>query len=284
MKEHRRNEVGGLFSNSLIQICLIVWAIVELSPMLWLFISSFKPLGEVRDVLALPSHLSLENYDFARLQEANVTMGIYLRNSAIVSAISLSILVLVSMLAGYAIAKLKVIGKNVIIILLIGLIGIPIHSLIIPVFYFFNSLNMLDNLWALILPYVAFNAPFATLILQAFFRQFPDELIESAKIDGCSNIRAFFSIVLPMSMGAVSTVAILNFVYIWNEFLFALVMLRRNDVKTIPVGLMNFKGEYLIQWGPMFAGLTIAIIPTIIFYFIFHKNLLKGISIGAIKG
>lgn len=284
MRKFKRNEFGGFLSNSFIQICLIIWATVELFPILWLFMSSFKPPGEIRKVFALPTSLYTGNYDFDKFREGGITIGIYLRNSAIVASLSLLILTIVVLLAAYGIAKLKVTGKNVIIILLLGLVGVPVHSLMIPIFYFFNKLNMLDNIWGLVLPYVAFHAPFSTLILQSYFKQFPDELIEAAKIDGCSNIRAFFTVVLPVSLGAVSAVTILNFTYIWNEFLFALVMMRHNASKTLPVGLMNFKGQYLIEWGPMMAGLVVAIIPTTIFYFIFHRNLIKGISVGAVKG
>ena len=285
MGKFKRNEFGGLFNNSAILVFLCVWVIVQMYPVVWLFLSSFKPSTEVRaKIFALPRSLYLENYNFAAFNKMNITLHIYIKNSALVAVASLGILMVISVLAAYGIAKLKVIGKNILIIVLLGLLGVPTHALMIPIFYFFSKLRLLDKLLGLILPYAAFNAPFAILVLQSYFRQFPDELIDAAKIDGCGKLMTFLYVVMPISIGAISSVTILSFIAIWNEFLFALVMMRDNAAKTLPVGLMGFKGRYVVQWGPMMAALVIALIPTIIVYFIFHKNLMKGISVGAIKG
>jgi raffinose/stachyose/melibiose transport system permease protein len=285
MIKFKRNEFGGLFNNSLILFVLCLWVIIQMYPVVWLFMSSFKPSTEVRaEIFALPKSFYVENYNIVALKQMGITPLIYIRNSIIVTAISLGILMVVSVLAAYGIAKLKVIGKNFIIIVLLGLMGVPTHALMIPIFYFFSKLRLIDNLLGLILPYVAFNAPFAILVLQSYFRQFPDVLIDAARIDGCGKLKTFLYVVMPISIGAISSVTILSFIAIWNEFLFALVMMRDNAVKTLPVGLMGFKGRYVVEWGPMMATLVIALIPSIIVYFIFHKNLMRGISIGAIKG
>ena len=122
------------------------------------------------------------------------------------------------------------------------------------------------------------------MLLQSFFRTFPDELIEAAKIDGCSNFKAFLKIVLPISLGAVSTVFIINFISIWNDFVLALVIMTRNDSRTLPIGIANFQGNWLTDWGPIYASLVVAIIPTILVYLIFHRNIIKGVAAGAIKG
>jgi len=281
----KSNDIGTPFVNALIIFVLCIWVIMQLYPVFWLFMSSFKPSLEVRaKIFALPRSLYLENYNFAAFNKMNITLHIYLKNSIVVAAFSLTFLTIVSVLAAYGIAKLKVIGKNIFIVAFLGLMGVPVHGLMIPIFYFFVRLHLLDNVIGLILPYTAFNVPFAVLILQSYFRQFPDDLIDAARIDGCSKRMTLFQVVIPISLGAISSVCILNFIGIWNEFLFALVMMRDNAAKTLPVGLMGFKGRYVVQWGPMMAALVIAIIPTIIFYFIFHRNLMKGISVGAIKG
>jgi raffinose/stachyose/melibiose transport system permease protein len=281
----RSNDIGGPWANGAILFALCLWAVMQLYPVFWLFMSSLKPSTEVRaKIFALPSSLYLENYNFAAFNRMNITLHIYLRNSVVVAAFSLLLLTIISVLAAYGIAKLRVIGKNALIVILLGLMGVPVHGLMIPIFYFFARLRLLDHVIGLILPYTAFNVPFAVLILQSYFRQFPDELIDAARIDGCSKRMTFFQVVMPISLGAISSVTILNFIGIWNEFLFALVMMRDNAAKTLPVGLMGFKGRYVVQWGPMMAALVIAIIPTIVFYFIFHRNLMKGVSVGAIKG
>ena len=264
---------------------LIVWAIFQIYPLIWLFYSSLKPSVDIsQTIFALPKSLYLGNYNFPVFHDRGITLGIYFKNSVIVTVITLIILVSVSLLAAYSIAKIKFPGKNILLIILIGMLGIPVHALIIPLYYFIAKMGLLNNYFGLILPYVAFNAPFSIILLQTYFRQFPDELVDAAKIDGCNNLSAFFRVVMPVSLGAISSVLIINFITVWNEFLFSLVINKNNDAKTMNVGLMLFKGQYQTDWGPLFGALVVAVVPTIIFYFIFHKNILKGVAAGAIKG
>ncbi|UCB46399.1 MAG: carbohydrate ABC transporter permease [Spirochaetota bacterium] len=285
MGKFRRNDLGGPFANTIIVIILTIWAIAQIYPVFWLFMSSLKPSNLVRArIFDLPKTLYFGNYDFKKLNEYGITVLVYLKNSVIVTSASLLLLMIVSVLAAYGIAKLELPGKDVILVILLVLIGVPVHALMIPIFYFFVRLNMINSYWGLILPYVAFNTPFAVVVLQTYFRQFPNELIDAAKIDGCGDLRAFIAVVMPISLGPVASVLVISFLAIWNEFLFALVMMRDNAAKTLPVGLMGFKGRYVVEWGPMMSALVLAIIPSIIFYFIFSKSLLKGISAGAIKG
>jgi raffinose/stachyose/melibiose transport system permease protein len=284
MGRFKRNDIGSLAPNLVVLILLSLWVIVLMYPVFWLFASSLKPSELVRaKIFQLPKTFYLGNYNFPKFNQMGVTLPIYLRNSAIVTIVSLVFLMIVTSLAGYGIAKLKVPGKNILVVVLLGLIGIPVHALMVPIFYFFVGLNLVNNLWGLILPYVAFNVPFATVVLQTYFRQFPNELIDAAKIDGCSTMDAFLRVVVPVSLGAISSVLVVSFLSIWNEFLFSLVMMRDNASKTLPVGLMGFKGRYVVEWGPMMAALVIAIVPSLLIYAIFNRNLLKGISAGAIK-
>lgn len=281
----RRYDIGTYFGKSVVQIILIIWAVLQLYPVFWLMYSSLKPSGEIRaNIFTFPKSLFLENYDFSVLAKSGITIGIYLKNSAIITVLSLILITIVSLFAGYAIAKIKFPGKNILMLLLIGLLGIPIHSLIIPLYYFIAEIGLLSNIWGLILPYTAFFSPFSVILLQAYFREFPDELIEAAKIDGCNNITAFLRVVMPLTRGAISTVLIIGFLSIWNEFMFALVINKNNIAKTIPVGLMNFKGQYYTDWGPLLAAMVVAILPPVIFYFIFHRNIIKGMTAGSIKG
>ena len=285
MSRLRKNEIGGPIANAVVLLFLGLWAVVLMYPVFWLFMSSFKPSALVRArIFDLPKSFYLNNYDFAKFDAQGITLLLYLGNSTLVTAVSLSILMVVSTLAGYGIGKLRVPGKNALVIVLLSLIGIPVHALMVPIFYFFAGLGMINNYRGLILPYVAFSVPFSTVVLQTYFRQFPNELIDAAKIDGCTTMGGFLQVVLPISLGSVSSVLVVNFLGIWNEFMFSLVMMRANDSKTLPVGLMGFKGRYQVDWGPMMAALVIAIIPSLIFYAVFNRNLLKGISAGAIKG
>jgi raffinose/stachyose/melibiose transport system permease protein len=279
----RINNVGK--SSWLIHPLLVIWAVLQLYPIFWLAISSLKPSAEIQaHIFALPKSLYLNNYNFGVFNQRGITISIYLMNSGIVTVASIVILTFVSLLAGYAMAKLSGRGKNIIIILLVGMLGIPVHSLVIPLYYFIAKAHLLSNFWGLILPYVAFYLPFSILLLQAYFREFPDEIIEAAKIDGCNKIRVFSSIVMPVSMGGISTVLIINFLNVWNEFLFSLVIMKSNEAKTLPVGLMSFRGQYNVDWGPMLAAMFLAAVPPILFYLVFHQNIIKGMTAGSLKG
>ena len=283
MIKFRKNEFG-FFGNSIIQLILIFWGIFQLFPFIWLIYSSFKPSAEIkRHILSLPKYLYLDNYNFSLFSSKGILFGTYYKNSLIIVIAVLLISTLISLFAAYAIAKIKFPGKNILLVIIIAMMGVPVHVVILPLYYYIAKLGLLSNYFGLILPYVAFNSPLAVVLLQAYFRGFPDEIIEAAKIDGCSNQRLFISIVVPISFGAISTVIILNFINIWNEFLISLVLMRNNEAKTLPVGLLGFKGVYDIDWGPMLAGLIIALLPVLLWYLIFHKNIIKGIVAGSIK-
>ena len=276
------NSRSNIFGRSSMQILLIFWGLMQIYPIFWVFTSSLKTRKEiVTNRFSLPSSLHFENFKFSESGFAIVT---YFKNSVFVTFLTVMLLIILSYIAGYAIAKLTIKGKNIIIIFLIALLGIPIYSIMVPLYIYISKLGLLNRYIGLILPYIASHSPFTILMLQAYFRQFPDELIEAAKIDGCNDISAFIRVVIPVSMGAVSTVLILNFISIWNEFLLAYLVLKDSASKTLTVGLLEFVGEYSTDWGGLFAGMTIAILPTIIFYLIFHRNIIKGVTAGAVKG
>ncbi len=281
----QKSKFGSFLGSSTLQLLLILWAFMQIIPVLWQVISSFKTTREIIvDLFALPKSFYLGNYDFTYFSEIGIKIGVYFRNSMLITLFSLAILIIVSYLAAYAIAKIRFRGKNIVVFVLIALIGVPIHALVVPLYYLISDMGLINRYLGLILPYASFFFPFTTLLLQSFFREFPDELIEAAKIDGCNNFQAFSKIVLPISMGAISTVFIINFIQMWNEFLLAYVIMKSNDSRTLPVGIVQYQGNYITEWGPLYATLVIAIIPTILVYLIFHRNIIKGVTAGAIKG
>lgn len=267
------------------QVPLIVWAVIQVYPILWTVYTSFKTTPEiVKNVWSFPVSFYLENYVRAwSTGQYGITIGTFFKNSVIVTVISLIFLSIVPALAAYSISKLRLPGRTFIIIVIVSLIAIPIHSVIIPLYYFISSLNFVNTYVGLILVYVAFNIPFSVLLLQSFFRQFPDEIIEAAKIDGANEIKTFFYCVLPNTKGAIAAVMIVAFINTWNEFLFALIIMKDSTMQTLPVGLLMFKGRYSIDWGPLMAGITCVSIPAIIFYFLFQKNIVRGMTMGSIK-
>ena len=275
-----------MFAYSTVQVVLVVWLLLQIIPVVWIYMSSLKPSLDIsQHMLSPPRSLYLENYDFAEISDSlGVTLGLYLRNSLAVVMLAVTALTVVCFLAGYAIAKVRFRGKNVVIIFLMVFLGIPAHSIVVPLYYLVADMRLLNNYLGVVFPYVALFSPFTILMLQTYFRQFPDELIDAAKIDGQGTLGTFLSVVLPSSLGAVSMVFVINFTGIWNEFLFSLVILKNNWMKTLPVGLMGFKGVYSTQWGPLFAGLVVVLTPTIVVFLVLRTRLLKGIHMGALKG
>jgi len=161
---------------------------------------------------------------------------------------------------------------------------IPIYITIVPVFIMMRSLGATDSIFGLIGPYLAFGIPFEVLVLQSFFRQIPDEIIEAAKVDGAGDWRVFFTMILPLSVPALVTVAILDAVATWNEFLFALILLNSDAHKTIPVGLLNFQGQFANNNTGLAAGILIAVVPILIAYTLLQRWIVGGLTAGSLKG
>jgi len=270
------------FYRGLIQIVLMLWGILQIYPIVLVIISSLRTTSEIiTDPLGLPKTLYLSNYIFT---EFDWPIGIFFRNSILITTFSLIGILAVACLAGYAIAKIKFDGKNIVLFVFILFLGVPIHSIVIPLYIYMRDFGLINRYLGLILPYIALNLSFSTLTLQAYFREFPDELIEAGKIDGCNNFTVFFRIVLPSNLGIFSSIAIMNFIFVWNEFVWAMIMMKNRGSKTLIVGLQEFRGLYSTDWGKIYAAMVIIILPTILVYFIFHKYIVKGIGAGAVKG
>jgi len=160
----------------------------------------------------------------------------------------------------------------------------PPQIMMIPLFNLMRSLGMLNTYQALIGPYVTLGIPLATLIMRGFFESLPREILEAAKIDGASDLRIFWRIMLPLSLPGLGAAMIINTISFWNEFLFALIFMSEEDMYTIPLGLMAFRGEFSVEWAPLAAAILIAIMPLILLITVFQKQFMRGLTAGAIKG
>ena len=270
-------------------IFLILWTILQLFPLIWMLYSSLKSNPDIfSNRFAppfLPTQIHPENYIVAWTGGfENVTTGLYLTNSIIVSSISIIFLVFISVLAGYSIARLKPKGSNFIFYFFLIMIAIPPAALLVPIYTEIRLFGLVNQYLGLILPYIGLSLPFSIVVARSFFMSFPREFEEAAKIDGCSEVATFRWIILPLSRGILAMLAIVNFPGIWNELLFALVIMQSNSMKTLGPGLMGFVGQYVTLYNYLFAGLDIAVIPLIIFYMIFQKQIVKGVLAGSIKG
>jgi len=192
--------------------------------------------------------------------------------------------VLLSAMLAFALAKLRMRFRATIMFTVFLGLTIPIYITIVPVFVMMRSIGQTDSLLGLIGPYLAFGIPFEVLVLQAFFRQLPDEILESARIDGAGEWRIFFTIILPLSTPALVTVFILDAVATWNEFLFALILLNSDENKTIPVGLLNFQGQFANNNTGLAAGILIAVLPILLAYILLQRWIVGGLTAGATKG
>lgn len=222
-----------------------------------------------------------KNYSHAWIDGS---IGRYFMNSVFVTSVSLIILILIGAMAAFVIARMRWRLSGLTLgFFLIGMM-IPVHATLLPLFIFFSKLSLTNHLLSLVLLYIAFGLPAAILILTNFFRSLPSEIEEAAAIDGCSMARIFWTMTLPMSKSAIFTVVIFSFVSIWNELLVALVFMSDSKKMTLPVGLMNFKGQYATNYAPLLAATILVIVPSIILYTIFNNRIIEGMTVGAIKG
>lgn len=265
-----------------IYIALILFAIINAYPIIWMAINSFKTEKEFAiNQLGLPKKFVLENYT-AAWDIAN--LGVLFKNSIFITLTATLLTVIVGALASYFLSRFEFrMSKLLYGFFVFGLL-IPIHATLVPMFILMKNLGLLNTPITLIFPYMAFHLPITIFILTSFMKSFPKDIEESAIMDGCGIYRIFWSIILPMSRPAIATVVILNFIYNWNEFSFALVLINDSNLQTLPLGLANFAGQFTTNYGAQMAGLTMSLIPIVIFYIIFEKNIVKGMTAGAVKG
>jgi raffinose/stachyose/melibiose transport system permease protein len=270
---------GGLGLTMVLVVAAIFW----ISPLALLVVTAVRPLADFigNGPLSWPSSFTWKNFSDA--WDIGNFASTY-RNSAILAIIKVPLGVFVSAMLGYALAKLRMkFRRTVMFSVFLGL-TIPIYITIVPVFIMMRSAGATDSIFGLIGPYLAFGIPFEVLVLQSFFRQIPDEIIEAAKVDGAGDWRIFLTVVLPLSTPALVTVAILDAVATWNEFLFALILLSSDANKTIPVGLLNFQGQFANNNTGLAAGILIAVVPILIAYTLLQRWIVGGLTAGATKG
>ncbi|MBY0012138.1 carbohydrate ABC transporter permease [Paenibacillus typhae] len=267
----------------LLQVLLILVAVTQIYPLIWLAFFSLKDNSEIfsGDVAGFPKHFLWSNYTKA-LSEGHILT--YFFNSVLVTAVSILLVLILSAMTGYAITRMNWKLSNLTMtIILLGMM-VPIHAALLPLFMVLKNAGLLNTYWALIIPYVAFGIPMAVFILGSFFKGVPRELEEAAVIDGCGIYRTFFSIILPLVRPAVSTVAIFTFLSCWNELMFAVTFINKESYQTLTVGMMSMVGTYITQWGIIGAGLMITTIPTILIYLLLNKQVQQSMIAGAIKG
>ncbi|OFW52469.1 MAG: hypothetical protein A2163_11620 [Actinobacteria bacterium RBG_13_35_12] len=267
---------------TLLYVILIIYSMSIFYPIFLMIITSLKENREIfTRPYSLPQSLNLDSY--IHLFKISHYL-IYFRNSIIITLTSLLIILALSSLISYILAKYKFIGSRFLYFYFIAGLIIPIKLGTISIIKIMLGLHVFDTLAALIIVYVAMGIPFGVFILTDFIRLIPEELSNSARIDGCSEPKIFFRIIFPLIRPALAAVAIINFIPIWNDFWFPLLLIRTDNMKTIPLATALLYGQYETNFGLIFSVLAVASLPVIIFYLIMSRQFIKGLSSGALKG
>jgi multiple sugar transport system permease protein len=268
---------------TLIFSVIAVYLFITLAPLLWVLSTSFKPNQEAISFppKLLPDAPTLDNYLFVLTDPKLVTS---LFNSLLVSIGSTGLSVAVSALGAYAFARFEFKGKNLLMSTILGLFMIPVVINIIPLYIMLANVGLLNSLLALVLTFQILIIPLNIFLLKNYFETIPKELEEAALIDGCSKLRALWHIIVPMSMPGFLIAAILSFRFSWNEFVLPIVLSNKPDVMVFQVALYQFISLYRIDWGYLTAGINIALIPVVVLMLISQKRMIRGLTLGAVRG
>ncbi len=278
----RRDGAFRVLGTPLVQAILLVNAALVLAPMVIMGFSAFKTTREIfQNPFGLPAVWRFENFSRVWVE---ARFGQYFQNSVIVTAASVAILVVLGAMASYALGRFRFRGNDLLYVYFLSGLMLPIRLAIIPLFILMRDLNLLDTLWSLILIYAASGLPSAIFILTGFFRTLPADLDNAARIDGASEWAIFTRVMLPLVRPALVIVTVYNVIPTWNDFFFPLVFIKSDHLKTLPLGMTAFFGQYYTDYATLFAGLTLAAIPVVVLYVVLSQHFIRGLTAGAVKG
>lgn len=261
-------------------LLMLLWTAI---PFYWMFATSLKHDKEIYgyDATLIPENPTLDGY-VTILRDTPYL--IYLRNSTIVAVGSTVISLIVACLGAYAIARLNFPGRALLARLLVCTYLVPASLLFIPLFAIMSALRLTDTLHGLTIAYLSGDVPFCTWLLMGYFKSVPMELEEAALVDGCNRVTALIRVILPVSLPALVVVTFFCFTRAWNEFLYAYVFTSTNAARTITTGLVNFMSADVFFWGPLMASTILSAAPPVIMFLVFQRWVVKGLTLGAVKG
>jgi multiple sugar transport system permease protein len=274
----------SIFSGKPLRILIgFILLVNGMFPALWILFTSLKTEAEltVKPITWLPHAPTIANYLRAFTDQP---LLLFLFNSFMVAILSTALTLFISVLAAYALARLQLRGRDLILSAIIAVSTFPLVTLLVPLFEIMRALGLLNTWVALILPYTVLSLPVCTLILVSFFEGIPRDLENSAMIDGCTRIGALFKVVVPLSAPGVFTAGILAFVNAWDEFLLALSFNSNPMLRTLPVGITLYQGEFAFPWPVISAALVVGIVPVAVLIVIFQERVVSGLTSGGIKG
>jgi N-acetylglucosamine transport system permease protein len=284
IKSGNEQSIGARLSGFAINILLAIWAVIVIFPMLWLLYSSLKTDQEIFfSPWVLPASPQWDNFVRA-WQDAHI--GEYFLNSFIVVLPSLALILIISAMTAYVLARFPFPGNRFLFYLFLAGMLFPVFMALIPLFFLVKDLHMLNTYQGLILVYVAVSLPFSVFFLTGFFKSLPSELHEAAIIDGANQYQVFFRIMLPLAQAGLVSIGIFNFLGMWNQYLLPVVLMTDSKRYLLTQGLafMLHQQYYKNDWSGLFAAVALIMIPTLIVYVIFQGQIQKGITVGALKG
>ncbi len=265
------------------RIISIVLSITVIYPIVFIVLVSFKNNQEFyNNIWGLPEIWRFSNYYDAWI---GANLSVYIYNSVIVSFTSVLGSAFVAAIAGYALSKMNIPKAELLLSILLMFNFVPGVAIYISLYRQLISMSLGGTLWMLILPYLAGHIPFSVYIYKKFFDSLPMELLEAARIDGSGELNTFFKVVLPLVYPATASVMVFSFIGTWGEYMWAnIASVSSVSIQTLPVGLLYFRGEYGIEWGPFSAAIIIIIVPLMLIFIYLQKYFIQGLTAGAVKG
>lgn len=283
-KESRAKDTGGdKWVGGVSHVVLAIWSIIVILPMVWTLVGSFKTTKEIfASPFGLPENWSFDNYVNAWVKN---NFGLMFLNTVIVVGVALVLVMVLGAMCAYVLARFSLPGSRVVYYLMLAGLTFPIFLAIVPLFFILQGMGLLNTLPGLIITYVAFALPFTVFFLFSFFKSLPYEIQEAAYVDGASEWRTFFQVMLPMAKPGMAAVAIMNFLGLWNQFLLPISLNTDQDNYVLSQGMANFASAagYQVDFGAMFAAVIITIVPVLIVYVMFQRQLQGSVSQGTSK-
>jgi multiple sugar transport system permease protein/raffinose/stachyose/melibiose transport system permease protein len=269
------------WKHGLLIAVLSLYTAYAAGPFLWTAVMSLRTTSEISANaygLPFPAH-----WDKFLIAWTESNYGTYFYNSVVIVVGAVLILTVVGAMGAHCLARYRFRGNRLIYFLIFSSIVLPPQITIIALFQVLVEYGLFNNRFGLMLVYVSLQLPLTIFILEGFFARLPQDLFDAAKMDGYSDFEIFWRITVPIGMPAIATTVILNFIHLWNEFLFAVVLITDEDKRTLPLGIQKFMGDRLEDIGMISTGLMIAVIPVIVFYVFFSEKLIQGMTAGAVK-
>ncbi len=268
-------------SSGLLMAVLVAYTAYATAPMLWVATMSVRTTTEISaEHYAWPNPFHWGQFRAAWVDSSFST---YFLNSTMVVVGSVAVLTLVGAAAAHCLARYRFRGNRLIYGILFSSIIFPPQVVLISIYQVLVKYGLYDNLWGLGLVYVSLQLPLTIYLLEGFFARIPQDLFDAAKVDGYGDVEIFLRLVLPVGMPALATTVILNFILLWNEYLFAVVLITDDDLRTLPVGIQRFMGDHFQDIGMIATGVMISVIPVILVYAFFSEKLIQGMTAGAVK-